>query len=173
MSYLRSGAQFSDDRLYRFKLWRCWDEGLPSLGWILLNPSTADAAEDDPTIRRCVGFARRWGFGGVVVANLFGWRATAPAELATPKDPVGRALPGVAYSPWEMLWTCSTVVAGWGAAAESPFVSKRVMQVACSDPARRQLFCLGRTKGGHPRHPLYVRGDAELCRWVPPLRHNG
>lgn len=82
------GAKLSDDRLYRYGLWRKWDDR-PKVMFIGLNPSTADEVEDDPTIRRCIGFANSWGYGGIVVANLFGFRATDPTALQKATDPIG------------------------------------------------------------------------------------
>ncbi|TMF61888.1 MAG: DUF1643 domain-containing protein, partial [Chloroflexi bacterium] len=68
------GATFSADRRYRYRLWRRWDGARPVVAFVMLNPSTADARRDDPTIRRCIGFAKSWGFGGVEVVNLFAYR---------------------------------------------------------------------------------------------------
>jgi len=82
-------AVLSDCGTYRYSLTRRWSPG-PLLGWVMLNPSRADALVDDPTIRRCVGFARRWGFAGIVVRNLYALRATDPRELSRHPAPVGR-----------------------------------------------------------------------------------
>lgn len=86
---MKTGAIFSDDTVYRYALWRVWDDSLPLVLFVMLNPSTADAELDDPTIRRVVGFAKAWGYGGAVVVNLFGFRATSPKVLKTAADPVG------------------------------------------------------------------------------------
>lgn len=86
---MRSGANFSRCRRFRYALWREWDATLPAVMLIGLNPSTADANHNDPTIRRCIGFARDWGFGGVRVLNLFAFRATYPDDLKAAADPVG------------------------------------------------------------------------------------
>lgn len=89
--FSESGAIFSADRLYRYTLTRRWD-GRPMMAWIGLNPSTADETEDDPTIRRCTGFAKAWGYGGMVMLNLFAYRATDPKEMmctALIRDPIG------------------------------------------------------------------------------------
>ena len=79
--FSKSGAVFSDCRKYRYTLWRIWDGNKPLVMIIGLNPSTADETSNDPTITRCKNFARSWGYGGVLVANLFGCRATSPNEL--------------------------------------------------------------------------------------------
>lgn len=86
---VNGGAHFSRCRRYRYALWRQWQAAGPMLMLIGLNPSTADAERNDPTIRRCIGFAHDWGFGGVWVLNLFAWRATLPADLKAAADPVG------------------------------------------------------------------------------------
>ena len=85
------GATFSRDRRYRYRLWRRWDRSRAVVAFVMLNPSTADAMHDDPTIRRCVGFARAWGFGGVDVVNLFALRATDTRALRKAADPIGPA----------------------------------------------------------------------------------
>ena len=99
------------DGHYRYMLGRQWGAP-PFLLWMMLNPSTADATEDDPTIRRCSGFAKHWGFGGLVVVNLFAFRATNPADLRAAEQPIGpendRHLVNAARS-------CPRVVAAWGA----------------------------------------------------------
>ncbi len=79
--YVEADAELSDDEVYRYRLWRVWDPTRPSVTWIMLNPSTADGRADDPTVVRCVEFARRWGYGRVYVLNLFAFRATEPREL--------------------------------------------------------------------------------------------
>jgi len=84
-----SGATFSTDRVYRYALWRVWDAALPSFVVIGLNPSTADETENDPTIRRCIGFAKREGCGGLVMLNLFAVRATDPRVMMAHPEPIG------------------------------------------------------------------------------------
>ena len=150
-----SGAVFDESGVYRYLLWRKWDRSRPSVAFVLLNPSTADATADDPTIRRCIGFARGWGFGGMEVANLFAFRATTPRLLGSAIDPVG---PENDRHLRELAARAEHVVVAWGnggalfgrAAAVLPLFEGR------------ELYCLGVTKAGAPRHPLYVRGDSEL-----------
>lgn len=147
------------DGEYRYRLDRWWGDG-PRLGWIMLNPSTADGVHDDPTIRRCIGFAKRCGYDGIVVVNLFARRCTRPEHLADPGDPVG---PHNNEAILNMGYYCPVVVAAWGA---HPVARGHVLSVASTmEAARRTLHCLGVTQGGAPRHPLYVRADAELVPW--------
>lgn len=89
MNMLRSDVVFSDCRKYRFALWRVWDDSLPRVMFIGLNPSTADESDDDPTLIRCIRYAKSWGYGGICMANLFAFRATDPKVMLSAKDPVG------------------------------------------------------------------------------------
>jgi hypothetical protein len=130
--------------------------------WVMLNPSTADAEEDDPTIRRCMGFARRENCGGIIVVNLFAMRATDPARL-------GEVSHGVAVgSECDRLIQRHArgveidggiVVYGWG--ANKAVTVERVEHVH-GYLKHLNPVCLGVTKSGAPRHPLYVKGDAPL-----------
>lgn len=139
---------------YRYRLTRRLGSGPRSVAFVLLNPSTADRFHDDPTIRRCVGFARCWGFDRLLVVNLFALRATRPADLKLATDPVG------AGNDREILRACreaELVVLGWGNhgrhMGRSAIVRRRL--------ARFSPCCLGVTGLGEPRHPLYLPGDAE------------
>src|SRR5690348_9608350 len=107
---MRSGAVLSPCRNYRFALWRRRDDG-PQVLFILLNPSTADESTDDPTVRRCIGFARAWGFGTVAIGNLFASRTRSPALLAEFSDPVG---PGNGDWLVRLRDESSLTVAAWG-----------------------------------------------------------
>jgi hypothetical protein len=152
-------AIISPDGLYRYFLTR---EGLVGdpfsmMVFIMLNPSTADAKVDDPTIRRCKGFASREGCGSLGVVNLFGLRATNPDALFEAGDP---------YDPenfkhWEMAFGHATkIVAAWGA---HPTVNQKAEKAMLYLKASGiKLWCLGQTKSGCPRHPLYVRSDQPL-----------
>lgn len=126
--------------------------------FVMLNPSTADADIDDPTIRRCMSFARREGAGGIVVANQFAFRATEPDDLRKATDAFGpdneNALREVAA---EAAATGMPIVCAWGAHG-----GKSNRHIVILQSAGARLVCLGKTKDGHPRHPLYVRGDQAL-----------
>ncbi len=89
--YSRTGADFDGTGAYRYSLWREWDSRRPIVAFVMLNPSTADAAKDDPTIRRCASFARSWGYGSLEVVNLFAYRASEPKRLRQTPDPIGPA----------------------------------------------------------------------------------
>jgi hypothetical protein len=106
-----SGAELSPCRRYRYRLWRRWSDG-PVVNFVMLNPSTADAEQDDPTVRRCVGFAKSWGAGGLVVTNLYALRSTDPKALWTADDPVG---PENAFHLGSGALGADTVVCAWGA----------------------------------------------------------
>jgi hypothetical protein len=152
-----SEAVFSGDRKYRYLLVRRWAQGPPTMTMIMLNPSTADASADDPTIRRCVALARRCDCAALEVVNLFALRSPYPKALLAAADPVGprndeliaeHCLPG------------RLVVAAWGARGD---LMGRDAEVTAALAARGvQLHCLGLTHGGKPRHPLYLPADQPL-----------
>lgn len=148
-------AVFDPSRTYRYLLTRTWDETWPPATWVMLNPSTADAFADDPTIRRCISFARAWRAGGISVVNLFAYRATRPAGLRQAADPVG------GLNDEFILGACrdaAVVVAAWGAHGALGGRAASVSRMLAE--ARVGLHCLGTTRDGHPRHPLYVPASA-------------
>ncbi len=154
------GALVSEDGRYRYRLWRLWDELTPVMVWVMLNPSTADADVDDPTIRKCIGFAKAHHYGGIIVVNLFAWRATNPKELPHIADPVGPD------NDTHILWACTaplmlSVVAGWGA---NKFAAKRAgrVMVLIQGGARRDIKCFRRSAHGTPWHPLYLPYSSEM-----------
>lgn len=155
-----SGAVFSDCGTYRYRLWRTWGDG-ERVAFCMLNPSTATEVENDPTIRRCIGFAKDLGFRGLVVVNLFALRSTDPAALLEHPEPIG---PKNLKHIVETARECSRVVAAWGAhkAAEERGPSLANFLRGHHDV---ELACLGKTKSGAPRHPLYLRKDAVLREW--------
>ncbi|MFU8947912.1 DUF1643 domain-containing protein [Mycetocola zhadangensis] len=150
--YISATADIRDE--YRYTLTRIWDSALPMITFVLLNPSTADAVQLDPTLRRCVGFAKREGYGGMVILNLYAFRTKDPKVMMAATDPVGPENDRV------LAEVTGTVVAGWGTNAHPA----RVVQALALLP---RLHALGVTKDGHPRHPLYVPADAPLIEWMP------
>lgn len=162
-------ADISDDGLYRYHLYRSWDPSVHGLAFVMLNPSTADGSTDDPTIRRCMGFARALGFGGMYVVNLYAFRATKPADLWRAEDPVGPE--NDAYLKRAFLVAAAVgkpVIAAWGANARPD----RVAQVLDLPLARESLHALGLTKDGAPRHPLYLPASARPGPF-PPVNTGG
>lgn len=143
--------------LYRYRLERHWGDG-PTCGFIMLNPSTADATLDDPTIRRCIGFAKREGCGRLMVGNLYAFRATHPDVMAAAHDPVGPENRHFLENMAEQV--DGPLIAAWGAHWMVYGGTTAYVRVAFEG----KLMCLGKTKDGHPRHPLYVKGDTPLER---------
>lgn len=144
---------FSDDRRYRYVLWRHWGETAHPryLMVIGLNPSTADETQDDPTIRRCIGYAKAWGFDALCMTNLFAFRATDPAVMKAEEWPAG-----IEANRW--LHCCARnaglVLAAWGVHGTHRDRARRVVELF--DNWGFPLHALGTTKDGHPRHPLYM-----------------
>lgn len=157
MDYVDAGADISPCGRYRYRLWRVWDRGLSRLVFIMLNPSTADGRADDPTIRSCARLARALGYGAIEIVNLFAWRATKPADLPLPPS---RARGAGNARAIEAAVRRGVVVCAWGAHKYAVDVAPGVLSVVALH--KRHAYCLGRTKSGAPRHPLYVRTDAKL-----------
>ena len=157
-TFERRAAHISDDGLYRYSLFRQWGDG-PSATWIMLNPSTADHQNDDPTIRRVRSFTQRMGCTAFEVVNLFAWRATDPSALATlsSAEAVG---PENDEAIRRASLRGSIVIAAWGALA--PWARYRDDEVLHALYPRRVHHLGALTKAGHPRHPLYLKGDAVL-----------
>lgn len=150
---------------YRYWLTRPSETLYPDRGtalFVMLNPSTADHTEDDPTIRRCRGFARTWGCAGLTVANLYALRSTNPAGLWSNGDPVG---PDNDRHLESLLREYTDVVCAWGANARADRVAEFCELVSRTNA---RLWCLGTTKAGAPRHPLYVKSTQPLIEWAPP-----
>lgn len=152
-------ATFSPGRVYRYALTRRWDTDRPMAAFVMLNPSTADAFTVDPTVRRCVSFACDWGAGGVLIVNLFALRSTDPRALYSHPDPVGPDNDTViTWHLSAMTEVVTPVIAAWGVHGE---LHGRGREVAALLAARRvPLSCLGTTKDGHPKHPLYLPASA-------------
>ena len=141
---------------YRYRLERHWSGGDGLCAFIMLNPSTANALNDDPTIRRCIGFARRWGYDGLLVANLFARRATDPQELFAARDPVGG--PANRDALLRVIDEAALILCAWG--AFSAATRRGNAAIALVHARGRVAHCLGLTKSGAPRHPLYLPNTA-------------
>lgn len=152
-------AWFNEARTHRYLLTRRWGNGEP-MNVIGLNPSTADAFTDDPTIRRVVGFARREGCGWVRMLNIYGLRATDPARLWEHPNPTGLSADAILAEYAQGL-----VVVAWGAGGRRNGRGAAVTRLLLA--AGVAPVCLGVTASGQPRHPLYVRADTPLVPWQP------
>lgn len=150
--FVPDGAHVSSCNTYRTLLWRDWKRGGRGLLWIMLNPSTADASNDDPTVRKVRGFTRRAGYDWFAVVNLYSYRATKPSELwAAMRSGVDVEGPGRDRAILCARVACDGVVAAWGANAKFEGAPIHVMSLCGVE-----MLCLGTTKDGHPRHPLMV-----------------
>ncbi len=154
----QSDARISDCGRYRWWLSRSWEGGNGSVCFVMLNPSTADASHDDPTIRRCIGFAKWWGFQSLTVRNLFAFRATDPRELLKADDPTGGEQ---GDDQIRAAKNAHMIVVAWG--SKVPFGRD---QQALRLLRGAELKCLGLTKSGFPRHPLYVKSATTLVPFV-------
>lgn len=143
-------AKLSRCRNYRYALWRTWDASLPRVMFVGLNPSTADENTDDPTLVRCMNYARSWGYGGVCMANLFAFRATDPAIMKAALNPVGTQ-----NNRWlkKLAAEAGLVVVAWGNDGAFNGRSAKVLKFL-PEPHH-----LGMNKSGEPAHPLYQRAD--------------
>ncbi|MFZ2996230.1 DUF1643 domain-containing protein [Sphingobium sp.] len=161
MSDIEKVVKFSDCGLFRYSLSRKWQSSAHSLPIIMLNPSVADDVIDDPTIKRCKAFARRDGFGGIIVMNLFAFRATKPEIMLSAADPIGPENDGyIDYIMAKAKEDGLPVLAAWG--AHGAHRGRGAAIVGKADSLGVDLRCLGTTQGGYPRHPLYVKSDQPL-----------
>lgn len=156
-----AGAVFDESRTYRYLLWRRWGEG-PGVLWIMLNPSTADEHVLDPTLRRCLDYTKRWGFGEMVVANLYALRSTDPKELWRVDDPVG---PDNLHHIEKAVRDSGRVIVGWGSNAKPDAVAA---VVEIFQRLEVQPYCLRLSpKTGQPWHPLYLPKSSAPIPWSP------
>lgn len=150
-------AVLSECGQYRYALKREWDAKKPKVMFVMLNPSTADHKDNDATIRRCIGFAKSWGFGGIIVGNLFAYRSTQPDQLLTCTDPIG---PANMLTLQELYTECASVVCAWG---NGSIVDKIMKMHPNYRPLQNfkmtDLYYLKLSNSGHPWHPLYLHGD--------------
>lgn len=155
-------ARFSPCGVYRYRLTREIAGGIGACTFVMLNPSTATAEVDDPTIRRCIGFARSWGFGRLVVVNLFALRSTDPAALSAHAEPIG---PDNDAAIVEASLEATRVICAWGAHGSLRGRDAHVARLLLDRDV--PLHALAVTKYGAPGHPLYLPKDARPARWAP------
>lgn len=152
---VESGAKFSDCGLYRYGLWRSVNDNKSRIMFIGLNPSTANATMDDPTIRRVKRFAKDWGYGGVYMCNLFGFITPYPEELKSCSDPVADNDKWLTY----FASMCNDILFAWG---NFPEATERARIVSAMFPG---AVCLGFNKNGTPKHPLYVAAKTKQVNY--------
>lgn len=158
---MQRGATFSPCRAYRYELHRVWDAHKPPAMFIGLNPSTADETVDDPTIRRCIAYAQAWGYGGLIMGNLFAFRATDPKVMKAASFPVGGD-----NDHWLRVnaLRAGVVVAAWG--THGAFLDRGlIVKRDLAEVARGGLHHLKLTKDGYPGHPLYLKADLQPQAW--------
>ncbi|EOI8009811.1 DUF1643 domain-containing protein, partial [Vibrio parahaemolyticus] len=153
---MKNTAELSSCRSYRYALWRTWDDSKPYVLFIGLNPSTADETSDDPTLTRCINFAKLWGYGGVCMANLFAYRATEPDVMKASEDPVG-----VENDVWlkRLSKDAGVIIGAWGNHGAFLGRSEVVKQMLPS------LSYLKLNKSGEPAHPLYLNAKLVPQEW--------
>ena len=153
---VNKNATFSDCRKYRYALSRTWNGKKKTILFIGLNPSTADEKIDDPTIRRCINYAQNWGYGSLLMVNLFAYRATMPTELKNVKNPIGNDND---LHIIELSKKADLAVAAWGNEGSLLNRDKEVKKIIPN------LKCLKINKSGQPAHPLYQKKDLKLIKY--------
>jgi hypothetical protein len=155
-----SGATFSDCRRWRYLLWRRWDAAKPAANFLMLNPSTADELKLDPTCSRARDYAERWGFGALIVTNIFAFRNTSPEQMKAAADPVG---PGNDAAIVRAAREARIVVCAWG--NHGAFLSRSARVLEKLKANRIALHALRVNAGGEPAHPLYLPGNLRPMPW--------
>ena len=146
---MKKHAIISQDNKYRYQLSRIWNEEKPQILFIMLNPSTADADVDDPTIRRVVNFAKSWGYGGVFVGNLYAFRSTDPKKLRNTYDPIGEDnTQHIKY----LIGLTERIIYAWGNNKKEPEWLRDLVDTP---------YCIDISKKGIPKHPLYLKKELE------------
>lgn len=155
-----SGATFSSCRRWRYLLWRRWDEEKPAANFLMLNPSTADELQLDPSCARARAYAERWGYGALIVTNLFAWRATDPEVMKQAQEPVGRSSNQAILRAARQ---CGVVVCAWG--NHGAHLGRAATVLANLRGAGVPLHALRITAEGQPSHPLYLPGKLRPVPW--------
>lgn len=162
---VHSVAVYSDCRRYRYRLTRRWDthfDRVSLVAFIGLNPSTATEVDNDPTVARCIQYAKDWGFGAMTMLNAFAFRATDPRNMKCVDDPVG---PDNDMHLIDVAAAADRVVACWGTHATHLNREDHLLKMFYKHAVR--LSCLKLTKEGHPNHPLYLRKDLHPIPFRP------
>ncbi|UDW83761.1 DUF1643 domain-containing protein [Pasteurella canis] len=156
LAEMNKNAIFSNCRTYRYVLWRIWEPELPKITFIGLNPSTADESEDDPTIRRCINFAKKWGYGGIYMVNLFAYRSTDKSLIYQVPQPIGQDNDKYIL---QFSQQSEKVIAAWGNTGSYLSRSQQIYQMVPN------LYCLAINKTSEPKHPLYTHSNSVPQRY--------
>ena len=157
-----TGAVFSPCRTWRYLLWRQWDASRPAANFLMLNPSTADESKLDPTCARARDYAERWGYGALIVTNVFAFRNTDPSLMKEARDPVG---PGNDAAIVRAAKEAALVVCAWG--NHGAFMQRSVDVKRLLNKNRIELHTLRLNSNGEPAHPLYLPARLRATRWSP------
>ena len=149
---MKKDAIISTDKKYRYSLSRIWNEKLPLVAFVGLNPSTADDKIDDPTLIRCIAYAKKWQYGGVYMINLFAYRATEPSEMKNAIEPVGEEN---TEHIKKVISNVDKVICAWG--NDGAFLNQNKMILSLIETP----YCLKVNKTGEPAHPLYLKKTLE------------
>lgn len=155
----RRGAIPPGDGEYRYWLWRTWDRKKPVVAFIMLNPSTADETTLDNTCRRCRNYAEDWGYGTLIVGNIFALRSTDPSNLYDHPDPIG---PDNDEHLLRIVDVSDKVIGAWGVHGSHMDRATEVYEMVDTE-----IYALSLSKEGHPKHPLYQKKDVEPFPWYP------
>lgn len=164
---MHKSAVFDSSRTYRYQLMRTWSPEAAIVAFVMLNPSQADEQEDDPTIRRCLHFAQAWGYGSLMVVNLFAYCTTHPQALKQAQAPIG--LENDAYLQ-AAIEQCDRMILAWGNHGSWQQRDAAVLNLLA--PWYPKLYCLGYTQTHHPRHPLYLPRTTSPIPWSMPSAVN-
>jgi len=157
MSTIKKSAVFSPCRKYRYSLTRSWNSAEGYVLFIGLNPSIADEIIDDPTLIRCINFAKDWGYGGLIMVNLFAYMSTHPKDLKKAKLPIGKNNNKHILKNHQKS---QLTIAAWGNDGHFLKRDKEVLKII-NNP-----MCLNINKSGQPAHPLYQKKDQELINFT-------
>ena len=163
VKWTEGGATLSEDLVYRYSLDRVWDETRARLCWVMLNPSTADGREDDPTIRKCMGFADRWGYGSIIVVNLFAYRATKPADLWRASGTIDLVGPDNDRTIADAVAKSKDVAVAWGGASHR-IALQRIKSLCAGPLADTPLICISENGDRSPTHPC-MAGYKDPAGW--------
>ncbi len=158
---MERGAILDQTGAFRYSLWREWGNHAKRVGFVMLNPSRADASVDDPTIRRCIGFAKSWGFGRLEVVTLFAYRTAHPTELQQVNNPIGIDND---YYLANLQHQVDGIILAWGNRGTLHDRNQVALKLLGS---QKPVYCLGTTQAGQPKHPLYVSSTTRLLPFTP------